>query len=446
MNICIVTQQYKNVISGVGLHANNLTNAFLNVGHAITLLLPEDQVPQLSSPQQTIVTVKRPKFNQSQARWISLSFAFNSALSKLEAKNKFDLIHFRMAAFMLALIMIICACEVLKATKEPKKFKIVLGRIFLIGLITAVFILPTLIAGLLSYIEQRDAHSLINQLNKSLTDQAYYKHGDGGTWKLTRKSIPFLTFGFIGVIVGVLSKRNRLFSILIFVWILCLIGFSQLYRLNMPILAFTNVTAVLLIIYLPIGIGSGILWNNLFEETSVKIFEKIRTPIIVLLVLVSTFAFYLRINDFEPRRAFMTASDEAAMKWINLNIDQNAIFGVNTNFVNPVMPYGTDAGYWLPVYAECQTTTLTLLSSLSDDYQWNLERSKIIREFYETNDINQLCEFEIDYLYSGAKTPLGSLDIAELPKLYDNQNLQIIYEQGDVQVFKICNYIFKTMS
>lgn len=94
MNICIVTQQYKNVISGVGLHANNLTNALLNDGHAITLLLPEDQEPKLSSPQLTIVTVKKPKFNQSQARWISLSFSFNVALRKLEAKNKFDLIHF----------------------------------------------------------------------------------------------------------------------------------------------------------------------------------------------------------------------------------------------------------------------------------------------------------------------------------------------------------------
>lgn len=94
MNICIVTQQYKNVISGVGLHANNLTNALLNAGHSITLLLPEDQAQQLSSPQPTIVTVKNPKFNQSQARWLSLSFSFNAALRKLEKQHQFDLIHF----------------------------------------------------------------------------------------------------------------------------------------------------------------------------------------------------------------------------------------------------------------------------------------------------------------------------------------------------------------
>ncbi len=89
-----MTQQYKNVISGVGLHANNLTNALLNAGHTINLLLPEDQAPQLSSPRLTIVTVKKPKFSQSQARWLSLSFSFNAALRKLESQNKFDLIQF----------------------------------------------------------------------------------------------------------------------------------------------------------------------------------------------------------------------------------------------------------------------------------------------------------------------------------------------------------------
>lgn len=94
MNICIVTQQYKNVISGVGLHANNLTNALLDAGHTITLLLPEDEAPQIALPNLTVVTVRKPRFNQSQARWVSLSFSFNAALRKLEKESKFDLIHF----------------------------------------------------------------------------------------------------------------------------------------------------------------------------------------------------------------------------------------------------------------------------------------------------------------------------------------------------------------
>ena len=94
MNICIVTQQYKNVISGVGLHANNLTKALLDAGHSLTLLVPEDQALQIALPNLKVVTVKKPRFSQSQARWISLSFLFNTALRKLEKQSKFDLIHF----------------------------------------------------------------------------------------------------------------------------------------------------------------------------------------------------------------------------------------------------------------------------------------------------------------------------------------------------------------
>lgn len=94
MNICIVTQQYKNVISGVGLHANNLTRSLLKDGHTITLLLPEDQAPQDAVPGMTVVTVKKPGFSQSQARWLPLSFSFNTALRKLESQVNFDLIHF----------------------------------------------------------------------------------------------------------------------------------------------------------------------------------------------------------------------------------------------------------------------------------------------------------------------------------------------------------------
>jgi glycosyltransferase involved in cell wall biosynthesis len=94
VDICIVTQQYKNIFSGVGLHAYNLTNALLNDGHKVTLVLPEDQAPQIISPQLSITTVRKPRFSQSQARWLSLSFSFNAALRKLESKYRFDVIQF----------------------------------------------------------------------------------------------------------------------------------------------------------------------------------------------------------------------------------------------------------------------------------------------------------------------------------------------------------------
>jgi len=132
----------------------------------------------------------------------------------------------------------------------------------------------------------------------------------------------------------------------------------------------------------------------------------------------------------------MTDADKTAMEWIKANTNQEAVFGVNTNFLNPTMPYGTDAGYWLPVYAERQTTALTLLSSLSDDYQFDLERSKTIPEFYKTGALSPLCDYGIDYLYSGVKDPLGSMDIIE--KIETQSGVNLIYDQEAVKIYKIC--------
>ena len=94
---------------------------------------------------------------------------------------------------------------------------------------------------------------------------------------------------------------------------------------------------------------------------------------------------------------------------------------------------------WLPVYAERQTTALTLLSSLSDDHQYDLERSKTIPEFYKTGDLRPLCAYGIDYFYSGAKDPLGFADLAKLPNLLGNEKIKLIYEEDSIQVFKVCD-------
>lgn len=349
------------------------------------------------------------------------------------------LLHFRVAVFMLALILIICVFELIGINRKPVKIRILLGRILLISLITAVFILPTLIAGLESYTNQRVDQVATDQEQALLTDQWYYTSGDKNTIDLTRKSIPFLAFGFTGVIAGLLSKKNQKLSLIMLFWILCLIGFSQLYRLNNYVLAFTNITAILLILYLPIGVGWGILWNAIFECKDFKFYNQLRAIATVFLVLAGVITYYLRIKDFEPQRAFMTGADKTAMEWIKSNTNHEAVFGVNTNFLNPTMPFGTDAGYWLPVYAERQTTALTLLSSLSDDYQSDLERSKSIREFYETSDVSLLCDYGIDYLYSGVNDPLDSADFAELPNLYENEKLRLIYNQDKVQIFEICD-------
>jgi hypothetical protein len=273
---------------------------------------------------------------------------------------------------------------------------------------------------------------------KLLTDQPYYNIVNDTTIELLKKSSPYLLMGITGILAGFRTRKDRLLSAILLIWILCLIGISQLYRLNNYLLAFTNLSTIILTLYLPLSIGAGILWNVLFEESEFHGKDLLYRVAIVSLLIIGIITYHFRLNDFEPQRAFMTDADREAMEWIKTNTNRDAVFGVNSNFINPTIPVGTDAGYWLPVYAERQTSALTFLSSFSNDYQFLLERAKTILRFYETGDITPLCEYGIDYLYSGVKDPLVSKDLTSRLELMNKEGMHLIYDKEGVQVIKIC--------
>ena len=79
MNICIVTQQFRNVYSGVGLHTKLLVEDLSVKGHILTVIVPQKEKPIGEFPFQ-IITVPSPKIFHSQARWIPLSHSFAKRL------------------------------------------------------------------------------------------------------------------------------------------------------------------------------------------------------------------------------------------------------------------------------------------------------------------------------------------------------------------------------
>ena len=45
LRICVVSQQYRRVVSGIGVHARNLTHRLHADGHNVHLLVPADEAP-----------------------------------------------------------------------------------------------------------------------------------------------------------------------------------------------------------------------------------------------------------------------------------------------------------------------------------------------------------------------------------------------------------------
>ncbi len=94
LSICIVTQQYRSVISGIGLHARNLLYGLHRDGHRITLLTQAAQKDDTVPEDVEVMTVQGfPLLERSHARWISLAWQFANKLRSMNI-DRFDIVHF----------------------------------------------------------------------------------------------------------------------------------------------------------------------------------------------------------------------------------------------------------------------------------------------------------------------------------------------------------------
>lgn len=93
LHVCVVTQQLRNVISGIGLHAKNLINHLLVDGHKVTVVVPQNQLPD-PPISFTSIAISNNIFINNHARWLPTSYQFSHAIKELEKKSKIDLFHF----------------------------------------------------------------------------------------------------------------------------------------------------------------------------------------------------------------------------------------------------------------------------------------------------------------------------------------------------------------
>ncbi len=93
LHVCVITQQFRKTISGVGRHANYLVKDLLEKSHQVTVIAPYNEKPD-QQLQYNFIPVPAPTLKESQARWISLSIHFRKALLRVSQDTHFDIIHF----------------------------------------------------------------------------------------------------------------------------------------------------------------------------------------------------------------------------------------------------------------------------------------------------------------------------------------------------------------
>lgn len=350
------------------------------------------------------------------------------------------LIHFRVAAFLLPLIILFAGLGIFKKGLTRNVRTTATLVILLTGLFCFILVLPAFLPAIQNYlnpIEFSNSNLDLPKQPEKLTEDPYYTFKWETFYSL---GLPrnLSVLALLGLIVGVIYPKTRSFAFLIVFWLVILVIEGYLYLFNIRELAFINMTGIMIIAYLPGALLFGLLIDNL-THASISVFGPNTENVIVTILLILGIGYAPdRVNGIEPYRYFMSNEDESAMAWMKSNLPDDAVIGINSTYWAITAFTGTDAGYWIPYFAELETSSRTMIYGRSPDYHLVKERTETIVNFYsDLKLLSLLCEQGIDYLYSAKKNPYNQLDF-DFDSILSTDDARLVYDQGGVQIIAIC--------
>jgi hypothetical protein len=340
------------------------------------------------------------------------------------------LLHFRVAAFFISFLAILIVYEIGRAIKN-KRLPYAIWGILLIGFGTMLLTIPALKEAVFIYWERTAQASSSISLKKS----AYFIF----PWSTILYLVAPLWLLLLGGVAGVYGFLKHRLIIGSIIWMVILLIIGSLYILDIPLLAFTNLGAVLIMLYLPLSliIGAG---GGLGAEKLASYWPKVTPKALAISILMVTILFVpIRLKATEPYRYFVTPADIKAMDWINSSIPQKTIFAINTYFWLPNFPHGTDAGYWIPYFTGHQTTTESMLFSLRQkrDREKVADLSKkVINSQTVLANLEILRQHGVEYIYIGNKGNFSGPGLQK-EEIGQSSKTQLLYSQEGVSIFKI---------
>lgn len=346
------------------------------------------------------------------------------------------LFHFRVAAYYLPLLFITVIYEIIRAVKHRALNHLVVNTL-MVGVISLLLILPVVVPSVETYVNRTQPNqvSTSTTIKKSDSGNEYFSYTMDSVYQIgVRKWL--LWVSLFALVVSLVFYPK--ISLLLILWSGMLWLEGNTYRLGIPVLNFTNYTAIMIFYYIPIGLilgmaGEGILNLPLFK------YKTLQVGFISVLVVLGIITGRQRMNDIEPYRFFVTPADLAAMDWIRVNTQQDDLFAINTFMWLQSSPHGTDGGYWIPYFTSRKTTTGTMLYGLGDpEYiQEIVSLSKLVTDL-ETSPtaVEELSQKGVDYIYLGAK---GAFDGRGLDPgiIIQSPDAQLVYSKDNVEIFKV---------
>jgi hypothetical protein len=293
--------------------------------------------------------------------------------------------------------------------------------------------IPTHISGLLS--ATSSSETALSAGDASETLQRYYEFPLSTVPYLVARTW-LLTLGGLSAVLGVIRQNKLVVAAL--AWILALYLLGKAYVLSVPLISITNLGAVLILLYLPIGLVVGSAAEEVVRVCQPH-WRGAANAAVALAVIGGVAVSPARAEDLEPHRYFVTPEDMAAMEWIKKHTPLDALFAVNTYFWLPRAPHGADAGYWIPYFTGRQTTAGAMLLSLAEPQYVNrlVAMSQAVERLEVDNAaLEQLRMMGVDYVYIGQRGDFSGPGL-QIDQLSQARSTRVLYEDGGVSVLKI---------
>lgn len=347
------------------------------------------------------------------------------------------LLHYRVAGYYLPLLAFTLLWELIRAY-NAKSLVVFFGGVIFFSLITLVLISPALWSALWAYTNFSEQNTQLTALN---SEQRALYFDYPLSWLTELGARPWLWF--LTAISGIWGIWQRRWMITVSVlWLFALWLEGNAYLLGVPFLAFTNMSAILISLYLPIGIVVGSTIGDLWSIFSTKLKPIVKFSLVLIFVIGSLVGGLARAQERIEPYYFVTQSDVAAMNWIIQNTPPEARFAVNTHFFSSNFAHGTDAGYWIPYFTQRVTSSGTMLLPLGapgyvEDF---LAKSRIAQNIEnDLSAVGTLRDLGIDYIYVGKRgnqiSP-GGFGLS-VDKLRGLPNIRVIYERDGVTILEI---------
>ncbi len=344
------------------------------------------------------------------------------------------LLHFRVAIFYLPLLLFTVLWEMWSGYREGRLWR-VLNGVALVGLASLVAVMPAAWSAAYQFVLARLHPAPVAQNVIEKTVEAYHAMPWSAIPALTSPTWLLVLTGASAVIV--VARRNRM-GLLVVAWVGVLLAIGNAYLLRIPMLNWTNLSGVLIMFYLPIGLLLGSGTSAVLQFLPRAHYASAVRALLILILGLGFVASHVRVTEVEPYRYFVTEEDVLAMDWIRQNTAADATFAVNTYMWLPLHPHGTDAGYWIPYLAERETTAGVMIFKFNSEYSSGIvQMSEAVQRLVEDNGaLAELRALGVDYVYVGARGNFGGPGL-NVERLSTAADATLVYRTPNVAIFRI---------